>query len=171
MVEIMEQDLAANQRYFAEIKQQLRTLLGDAVTIEHVGSTAVPGLIGKNIIDVLIGVAALSQTLAVAKQLIEAGWFVGRKQGEGYCFLASRAEETGAGDIHLHIAPSDSLRHRQFLQLRDFLCQRPDWRQRYNDFKQQIVSEISGDRQAYKQRKSQFVTEMLQEIAKIAKSS
>lgn len=73
MVEIMEQDLVANQRYFAEIKQQLRTLLGDTVTIEHVGSTAVPGLIGKNIIDVLIGVAAPSQTLAVDKQLIEAG--------------------------------------------------------------------------------------------------
>lgn len=166
MVKVVRQNLAQNRQQFARISRQLNQLLGDKVTIEHVGSTAVPGLIGKNIIDVLIGVKSASQTRRVADQLIKAGWFAGRKQGEDYCFLASRAEETGAGDIHLHIAPSDSLRYRQFLQLRDFLCQCPDWRQRYNDFKQQIVSEVGGDRQAYKQRKSQFVTEMLKEISK-----
>lgn len=164
MVVIVQQNLIKNQRQFAVVKRRLLELLGDDVVIEHVGSTAVPGLVGKNIIDIVIGVRASSDVVMISQRLVQAGWFVGQKCDVDYCFLASRQEETIAGDVHLHLALVGSQRYRQFVEIRNFLRHNPDWRQRYNQVKAQLVRELRVDRATYKQLKSQFVEQMLAEI-------
>ena len=164
MVVIVRQNLIKNQRQFAVVKRLLLELLGDDVVIEHVGSTAVPGLVGKNIIDVLIGVRASSDVVMVSQRLVQAGWFVGQKCDAEYCFLASRQEETVAGDVHLHLVLVGSQRYRQFVEIRDFLRHNPDWRRRYKQVKCQLVRELRADRATYKQLKSQFVEQILTEI-------
>lgn len=164
MVVIVRQNLIKNQRQFALVQQQLLELLGDDVVIEHVGSTAVPGLVGKNIIDILIGVRASSDVVMVSQRLARAGWFIGKKCDAEYCFLASRQEETVAGDMHLHLVLVGSQRYRQFVEIRDFLRHNPDWCQRYNQVKTQLVRELRADRATYKQLKSQFVEQILAEI-------
>ena len=164
MVAIVRQNLMKNQRQFAVIKRRLSELLGDDVVIEHVGSTAVSGLVGKNIIDILIGVRASSDVAMVSQRLVQAGWFVGQKCDVDYCFLASRQEETVAGDVHLHLALVGSQRYRQFVEIRDFLRHNPDWRRRYKQVKCQLARELRADRVTYKQLKSQFVEQMLAEI-------
>lgn len=164
MVVIIRQNFLKNQRQFAVVQQQLLALLGDDVVIEHVGSTAVPGLVGKNIIDVLIGVRASSDVVMVGQRLAQAGWFVGQKCDAEYCFLASRQEETVAGDVHLHLVLVGSQRYRQFVEIRDFLRHNPDWRRRYKQVKCQLARELRADRATYKQLKSQFVEQMLAEI-------
>jgi len=161
MVVIVQQNLIKNQRQFALVKRQLLELLGDDVVIEHVGSTAVPGLVGKNIIDIVIGVRASSDVVMVSQRLAQAGWFVGKK-----CDMASRQEETVAGDVHLHLVLVGSQRYRQFVEIRDFLRHNPDWCRRYNQVKCQLVRELRVDRATYKQLKSQFVEQILAEIAK-----
>lgn len=165
MVVIVRQNLIKNQRQFAVVKRRLLELLGDDAVIEHVGSTAVPGLVGKNIIDVLIGVRASSDVVMVSQRLVQAGWFVGQKCDVDYCFLASRQEETVAGDVHLHLALVGGQRYRQFVEIRDFLRHNPGWRRRYNQVKCQLVRELRADRATYKQLKSQFVEQILAEIA------
>lgn len=164
MVVIVRQNLIKNQRQFAVVKRQLLELLGDDVVIEHVGSTAVPGLVGKNIIDVLIGVQASSDVVTVSQRLAQAGWFIGKKCDVEYCFLASRQEETVAGDVHLHLVLVGSQRYRQFVEIREFLCHNSDWCQRYKQVKCQLARELRADRATYKQLKSQFVEQMLAEI-------
>lgn len=164
MVAIVRQNLMKNQRQFAVVKRQLLELLGDDVVIEHVGSTAVPGLVGKNIIDIVIGVRASSDVVMISQRLAQAGWFVGKKCDTEYCFLASRQEETVAGDVHLHLALVGGQRYRQFVEIRDFLRHNPDWRRRYNQVKCQLVRELRADRATYKQLKSQFVEQILAEI-------
>lgn len=164
MVVIIRQNFLKNQRQFAVVQQQLLALLGDDVVIEHVGSTAVPGLVGKNIIDVLIGVRASYDVAMASQRLVQAGWFVGQKCDAEYCFLASRQEETVAGDVHLHLVLVGSQRYRQFVEIRDFLRHNPDWRRRYKQVKAQLVRELRADRATYKQLKSQFVEQMLAEI-------
>lgn len=153
-----------NQRQFAVIKRRLSELLGDDVVIEHVGSTAVSGLVGKNIIDIVIGVRASSDVAMTSQRLAQAGWFVGKKCDADYCFLASRQEETVAGDVHLHLVLVGGQRYRQFVEIRDFLRHNPDWCRRYNQVKCQLVRELRADRATYKQLKSQFVEQILAEI-------
>lgn len=164
MVVVIRQNLLTNRRKFEGLKRQLRETLGDEATIEHVGSTAVPGLVGKNIIDILIGVAP-SEVMVTAQCLASVGWFVGKKCDLNYCFMASRQTETIAGDAHLHLVPRNSQRYQQFLDIRDFLRQNPDWRRRYNQTKQQLVRELRADRATYKRLKSQFVEQILTQIA------
>ena len=164
MVAIVRQNFLKNQRQFVVVKRQLLELLGDDVVIEHVGSTAVPGLVGKNIIDIVIGVRASSDVVMVSQRLVQAGWFVGQKCDAGYYFLASRQEETVAGDVHLHLALVGGQRYRQFVEIRNFLRHNPDWRRRYKQVKCQLVRELRADRATYKRLKSQFVEQMLAEI-------
>ena len=164
MVVIVRQNLMKNQRQFAVIKRRLSELLGDDVVIEHVGSTAVSGLVGKNIIDIVIGVRASSDVAMTSQRLAQAGWFVGKKCDADYCFLASRQEETVAGDVHLHLVLVGGQRYRQFVEIRDVLRHNPDWCRRYNQVKCQLVRELRADRATYKQLKSQFVEQILAEI-------
>ncbi len=55
MVEIKNQDFDENKKIFEREKNELLKNLGSNVSIEHVGSTAIPNMVGKNIIDILVG--------------------------------------------------------------------------------------------------------------------
>ena len=79
--------------------------------------------------------------------------------------MASRQEETVAGDVHLHLMLVGSQRYRQFVEIREFLCHNSDWCQRYNQVKAQLARELRVDRATYKQLKSQFIEQILAEIA------
>ena len=60
MVKLINQDYLANKKRFLEVEKWLKQIVGDQVEIEHVGSTAIPDIKGKNIIDILIGVKTRS---------------------------------------------------------------------------------------------------------------
>ena len=75
--------------------------------------------------------------------------------------MASRREETVAGDIHIHIAVAGTTRHDDFLLLRDHLCTHPEETKAYAAAKSAIVRDTNGDRNQYKLRKSKYVTELI----------
>lgn len=75
--------------------------------------------------------------------------------------MASRREETVAGDIHIHIAVAGTTRHDDFLLLRDYLRTRPEETKAYAAAKSAIVRDTNGDRNQYKLRKSKYVAELL----------
>jgi GrpB-like predicted nucleotidyltransferase (UPF0157 family) len=149
---------------FALEKARLTLLLGADVRIEHVGSSAV-GIGGKNIVDILIGVPDREAMMKTKNILIQNGYFSGNDDHADRVFLASRKEETGENDVHIHICPIDSATFCDFLILRDYLRKHPAIAKSYFDKKKEIAVLAQNNRKEYKRLKSQYVSKLL-EVAK-----
>lgn len=144
---------------FESLKRDLVAILDDSVGIHHVGSTAVPGVDGKNILDILISAKDSCQMKNIHRELLKAGYFSLHNPSEHKesLFLASRQEETGAGDIHIHIAILGTELHDDFLILRDFLKANKDEATRYSQVKYRLVQKARHDRSLYKKYKAEYV--------------
>ena len=147
---------------FEEKAAQIRQILGKDVAIEHVGSSAV-GIGGKNIIDILVGTKNIREA---ADKLITAGYFEGNDSHEDRIFLASRQEETQAGDTHIHVCDIDSQAFRDFLTLRDYLRAHPDEAKAYEQMKHIFSEQAQHDRKTYKRLKAAYVSELLERAKK-----
>ena len=89
MVEIIKQNYHENKVKFNKIKKELLEILDNKCIINHVGSTAIPRMSGKNIIDILIGVNNIHE-LEYASQILERNHFyLGKSSKKRYHFLAN----------------------------------------------------------------------------------
>ncbi len=148
---------------FAKEKKRLENLIvGSDYSIHHVGSTAVSGLDGKNIIDILISVKSIQELVYIKTILTDNGYFEGsQSNNEGYIFLASRKEETKEGDIHIHLALKGTRLHDDFLILRDYLKSNNDETLLYSAAKHIFAKRANNNRQKYKQYKSEYVDKLI----------
>ncbi len=144
---------------FDDIKRDLRAALGDLdVAIEHVGSTAVPGLAAKPIIDIDIIVDPSD-----VERALEALSVVGYTR-EGDLGLAGR-EAVAAPDNdperHVYVCAKDSLHVRNHLAVRDALRADPDLSDRYGQLKLQLGSDPNIDAITYGEAKSTVLQDVL----------
>lgn len=154
-------DMAA---VFTRVKNKLAPVLADGSQIHHVGSTAVPSLDGKNILDILISAKDNKHMNELRDKLVEIGYFpsLSPSSRQDYIFLASRQEETGEGDIHIHLAVADTETHDNFLIIRDYLRSHNDEADQYSSVKYQYAKQANYDRSAYKKLKAAYVDKLLQ---------
>ncbi|MGW7711677.1 GrpB family protein [Streptomyces sp. NPDC054771] len=148
---------------FEDLRQRLAPHVADlAVSIEHVGSTAVPGCAAKPIIDLDIVVSEE----VVMPELIY------RLAGQGYRHegdLGIRGREAfqappAASEHHLYGVVAGSKPHLDHVLLRGYLRQRPDEGQRYSAFKVGLAQRLPADREgrlAYSAAKSAVVEELV----------
>ena len=137
MVILEKQNKKANDKLYEIRLKKLRTLIEVNVPIEHVGSTDLPRMYGKNIIDILIGAKNDEEMDALSNKIIELGYFPGSKRTRYmYRFFASTDEETKAGDIHIHlVAKVDSDRYKDFLILKNYLLKNKKEKTNYSNLK------------------------------------
>jgi GrpB-like predicted nucleotidyltransferase (UPF0157 family) len=150
-VRLVDSD-SAWPRAFERLAAELRTALGElAVAVEHVGSTAVPGLVAKPILDLVV--------LAIERLGYQ---FRGDKGDTGGLLFV--LENRPAHRIaHVHVVPHGGERWRQYLVFRDRLRIDPDARAAYADVKRSLGEQFAGDRQAYTAGKEAFVAGLLSE--------
>jgi GrpB-like predicted nucleotidyltransferase (UPF0157 family) len=150
------------KRIFTSRKEAIRACLGKRPRIEHFGSTAVTGLPGKGIIDILIGFRNKSQLLAATKKLISIGYFPSRKgqvsRGDRI-FLSSNKGESTIGNIHLHLVLEESENFRRPLRFRNRLRRDKALRNRYLKIKKGAAMAAEGKRELYTKLKSEFIEE------------
>jgi GrpB-like predicted nucleotidyltransferase (UPF0157 family) len=132
--------------------------------IEHFGSTSVPGLAAKPIIDMLIEVADLTQTRERIVPLLEAQgyeYFWRPTHGEDgppfYAWFIKRNPRTAERTHHLHMVEGSFTGHWDRLLFRDYLIAHPPAAQEYADLKRTCAREHSQDRLAYTQAKTEFI--------------
>jgi len=149
-----------------EIFEQLRThvwsVLHDvALAVEHVGSTSVPGLAAKPIIDMSVIVASKREVpLAIA-----------RLATLGYEHLGNRGIEDreafrhpeGLPAHHLYVCPQGSLAVQNHLAVRDYLRTHPETAQVYGELKKRLAQEFPNDIESYVDGKTSFILEVLRE--------
>ena len=149
---------------FAQERLHLRSCLPDGLIkrIEHFGSTAVPGLPAKPVVDMLVEVASLEGVKRRIVPILEA-------QGYDYFWRPSWGDDTppfyawfikrdknGNRTHHIHMVESH-FEHWDRLLFRDYLIEHPDVAREYGDLKMRLSRTHPNDRIAYTQAKSDFV--------------
>ena len=143
---------------FEEEKQLLRRALEQwlAGPIEHVGSTAVPGLAAKPVIDIMAGVQSLDASRPAIAAAAEQGYcyFPYRPESEHWFCKPSPAFRTH----HLHLVPVRSAQWIRTLAFREHLRANPAVAAEYEALKRELAKQHHFDREAYTEAKHPFIT-------------
>ncbi len=125
--------------------------------IQHVGSTSVPGLSAKPILDIDVGIVTVDDIEDIVMRLVRVG-FIDRGDGQGGIGrLLVWETAPDIRTIHVHITPFDSDWWRQDLAFRDALRADSVLRQRYADFKSDLAHRFPADRKSYREAKNVFI--------------
>ncbi|MEU0877945.1 GrpB family protein [Lentzea sp. NPDC005914] len=133
--------------------------------IEHVGSTAVPGLAAKPIIDLMAAVTDLDAVVEQASdQLAASGWSYvppALDQRPWRRFFV-KPDATGLRRVaHLHLIQSGHQRWADQIRFRDALRVSPDLARQYENLKRDLADHRGHDREAYTEGKAAFVASVL----------
>lgn len=127
--------------------------------IHHIGSTAVPGLEAKPIIDILAGVRDLDESRACFEPLARLGYMhAPYLPDEMHWFCKPHPSRR---THHLHLVPVHFKRYADELAFRDRLREDPLLAEEYLALKRSLVSRFANDREAYTDAKSGFVSRVL----------
>lgn len=160
MVTIVAYDPAWPAAYAREAAR-IRPAFGPGLkALEHIGSTSVPGLCAKPIIDILAGVSAIDGVEGAEAALADMGYEALGEHGlEGRRYFRKR-DADGTRRVHLHVYEVESDGFVRHLLLRDYLRLHPQRAQAYAALKQDIAVRAGSDRSAYVEGKSSFVAEL-----------
>jgi GrpB-like predicted nucleotidyltransferase (UPF0157 family) len=149
-----------------EAFQRLRDRVDSALTgvahvTEHVGSTAVPGLAAKPIIDVDVVVPDETVVEPAIEALAAAGW---RHQGDlGITGREAFLPPADAAYHHLYVVVAGSQPHRDHIDFRDFLRANAGRAARYAELKRHLAVLLQTDRGAYVDGKAEMIAEVLRQ--------
>ena len=159
-------------RLFESERVRLQPLLsGINFRIEHVGSTAVPGLGAKPIIDMMLGVDHLSQIEKRIPAFEQIGYLyvpeIEAMMPEDRFFYRQDAVEMRV--YHLHTVELSSNFWRDHLLFRDYLRTHPEVAEQYFQLKRKSAERFRDDRSAYTESKSEFIAAVLAKARKTLK--
>ena len=129
-----------------------------ALSIEHVGSTSIPGMCAKPIIDMAASRPPDAPTRHYVAALEQAGYEHRGERGvpgrEFFCRGRPRA-------FHLHLVEEDSRLWREYVVFRDHLRGHAEIARQFADLKRVLAARFSRDREAYMSAKSSYVQEII----------
>ena len=158
---IVEYDPRWPDIYEEEKRVVLETISERITKIEHIGSTAVPGLGAKNIVDIMAGVGSREVADECQRLLLGVGYDdVTSQPGEiDWFYCLGKRHPIVYFHLHLVLYPSDRW-DRQVL-FRDMLRANPEIAENYNALKRRLVEEMGRDRVAYTEAKTGFIESVL----------
>ena len=150
---------------FSQERDRLREMLGNsALAIHHVGSTSVPGLRAKPVIDILAEAADLAGIDARAASLESDGYEARGEYGiENRRYFSRRV--AGRRSVHLHVFPVGHPRIAGHLLFRDYLREHDDVAGEYGELKRRLARRYPRDRVAYQDAKAAFIQEVHRKAA------
>jgi GrpB-like predicted nucleotidyltransferase (UPF0157 family) len=146
---------------FQKEKKLIEETIGDYIAggIHHVGSTAIPGLSAKPVIDILVGVESLDKSRPCIKILEKIHYvYFPYKEKYEHWFCKPSPEHR---EFHLHIMPADSAEFKAKIAFRDYLISHPEEKNRYESLKKELVGKFRNDREAYTDAKTDFVKKVV----------
>ncbi len=161
---------------FKEEKEHLLSNLPNGLIkrIDHFGSTAVPGLPAKPIIDMLVEVTSLEETRKKVAPILELqgyDYFWRPTWGDDippfYAWFIKR-DVNGIRTHHIHMIENSSsfVEHRERLLFRDYLIEHPETAKEYKEIKISLSDRFQNDRIAYTKNKTEFIQRITQTAKK-----
>lgn len=151
---------------FAEERAAIAGLLDDGewLDIEHFGSTAVPGLAAKPIIDIVMAVPSLEaarETFPERFSTLDYVFWADNPKTDRLYFVKGMPPYGKARTHHLHVCERPSSMWER-LAFRDYLRAHPDEAARYAALKRELAERYAEDRDAYTDAKGEFVAEIME---------
>jgi len=147
---------------FEVLRRFFETQLGELIyEVHHVGSTAVPGLSAKPVIDLDIVLKDLSRLNTATDQLCRLGYTYRGEMGITGRHAFSAKGSTIAFAHHLYICDPQSNAFRNHISLRDFLRSNLEARDQYAKLKRQLAESNAYNMDGYVQGKTAFITRIL----------
>jgi putative glutamine amidotransferase len=143
-------------RFETESRAIRSALGGQAVRIDHVGSTAVPGLAAKPTVDIQVSVRSMVPRSAYVELLVQVGyqWAIDPWTDEHEFFSKEVGEERS---FHVHVCPEGSEWERRHIAFRDWLRANPEDAARYERLKRELAERHPRDIYGYATAKTSFI--------------
>jgi len=158
-IEIVDYDPRWTQKFALESARIRQILTEPLLEIEHHGSTAVPGLAAKPVIDMLVAVDSMARAARYAAVLIEYGYEAPdaryRELWPERIVLIRR--EHGVRTCHVHLMLRGHPVWRRLLAFRDYLRSHPDVAAEYAAVKRSLTGTHNDDRHAYMSARGKFI--------------
>lgn len=161
---------------FLKIKTELQKAITVMSNIQHVGSTSIPGMKAKPIIDIDVGLENWSDFEAVKRALAEIGYEHEGDKGitgrEAFCRNEKVHNEIlDSIDHHLYVCSVDNEEYKRHILFRDYLRNHDEARDRYNQIKEEILAKVGSENRAgYVQMKEDNYRDFFEEIIEKAKA-
>ena len=149
-------------RLFAREADRIRTVLGPAaLRVEHVGSTSVPGLAAKPIIDILLVVADSAQESTYAPALEAAGYLLRIREPEWFEHRLFKGPDT---NINMHVFGAGTSEIDRMLAFRNWLRDHDEDRDLYARTKRELAARTWRHVQHYANAKTAVVQEIIDRL-------
>jgi GrpB-like predicted nucleotidyltransferase (UPF0157 family) len=125
--------------------------------VEHIGSTAIPGMPARDIVDVEISVTKIEDEAAFSASLQRLGFRRFNPPDLAAAGLRLFAPDDGGGQVHIHVCEPGSVQHRRHLAVRDYLRAHPDEARRYADVKREAARLPQRHRAGYSRAKDRYL--------------
>lgn len=155
VIEVVDYDDAWPRRYRATAQRITGALGASALRVEHIGSTSVPGLAAKPIVDILLVVECIADEPAYLPALESAGLTL-RVRERDHRMLRSPER-----DVHLHVYEHGRAEIRDYLDLRDWLLVDMHDRELYAATKRRLARQRWADMNEYADAKTEVVHDIL----------
>ena len=158
-VEVVPYNPVWPQLFQEELKILLEVLQPEFLGAHHFGSTSIPGIMAKPILDLLIEVQSIDRVDALNPAMMAVGY---EPRGE-YGIPGRRyfSKDThGIRTHHVHIYQSGHTEIQRHLNFRDFMRAHPDHAQAYSRLKVEIAAQFTYDPAAYTDAKTDFIQQM-----------
>jgi GrpB-like predicted nucleotidyltransferase (UPF0157 family) len=161
IVEVVPHDRNWPVQYARERDHICRALGSSVLDVQHVGSTAVPGLAAKPIIDIAVAIDSLQHAAVVLPVLESLEYELHAEiQIPGEIFFRKRG-----GTHHLHLLEEHSPYWENYLFFRDYLRKDAAGARRYLSLKKRLADRFARDRNSYTRGKARFIESVLQKAA------
>lgn len=150
---------------YLEEEKRLKELIGDyIISIEHVGSTSIPNLKSKPIIDIAITVNKLDDALKFSELLDDNGYDFRYDGGIEKEYLVRKGTPDNRTH-YIHIVEKDSERLNNLILFRNYMLKHPEEVINYQNLKEHLASIYSDNRKMYTSSKNEYIQNIL-ELAK-----
>jgi GrpB-like predicted nucleotidyltransferase (UPF0157 family) len=159
-VEVLPHDPRWRDAFEAEAKHVAAALGENVVAVHHVGSTAIPNIYAKPVIDLLVEVGDIAEVDGRSSAMESLGYEVMGEYGIPGRRYFRKDNQEGIRTHHVHAFESGSAEATRHLAFRDYMMAHPEDAQRYSELKRKLAEEHPQSMDAYMDGKDDFIKEM-----------
>lgn len=160
IVELVDYNEDWVNEYEREKETLVNVLKDDLIEIHHIGSTSIPGLKAKPVIDILAVIPNLEIINKIEEKLKGYDYENRGHQGvEDRYFFAKGPEDARSHYVHF-VEPKSNTYYNQ-IYFKKYLLEHPDYIKKYCDLKNELASKYADERPKYTQGKNEFITNVI----------
>ena len=165
-VEVVPHDPRWRDAFEAEAKHVAAALGENVVAIHHIGSTAIPNIYAKPVIDLLVEVRDIAEVDGRSSAMESLGYEVMGEYGIIGRRYFRKDNQEGIRTHHIHTFEAGSAEVKRHLAFRDYMIAHPAEAQRYSELKRKLAEQHRQSTDGYMDGKDGFIKEMDQRAAR-----